>query len=148
MAKENSAGLPVSLSNTGGLKTVTGGSFPAAIWTKYMKAALRGQPVEQLPAPPSSINDRLDCASLTASNGGLPPLGCPNAGSTDFTNKPVGEAPNGDVFGTPGVTAAPVPTGDGAPKQVPSARPSKSPSKAPSKAPVTGNGDGPPSVAG
>ena len=148
MAKENSAGLPVSLSNTGGLKTVTGGSFPAAIWTKYMKAALRGQPVEQLPAPPSSINDRLDCASLTASNGGLPPLGCPNAGSTDFTNEPVGEAPNGDVFGTPGVTAAPVPTGDGAPKQVPSARPSKSPSKAPSKAPVTGNGDGPPSVAG
>ncbi len=148
MAKENSAGLPVSLSGTGGLHTVTGGSFPAAIWTKYMKAALKGQPIVQLPAPPASINDRLDCLALAQANGGLPPLGCPNAGANEFAPEPTGEAPNGDVFGTPNSTVAPVPPGDGAPKQVPSSRPTKTPSKSPTKAPANGNGDGPPSVAG
>ncbi len=152
MAKENDAGLPVSLSTTGGLRTVTGGSFPAAIWTKYMKAALRGQPIVELPGPPASIKDRLDCVALADANGGLPPLGCANADGTEFSPEPIGEAPNGDVFGNPGASVAPVPLGDGAPKQVPSSRPSKSPSKSPgkspSKAPVAGNGDGAPSVAG
>ena len=148
MAKENASGLPVSLSGTGGLRTVTGGSFPAAIWTKYMKAALKGQPVVPLPEPPSSINDRLDCVALTDANGGLPPLGCANADANEFSPEPIGEAPNGDVFGNPSTTVAPVPLGDAAPKQVPTTRPSRSPSKTPSKAPVKGDGDGPPSVAG
>lgn len=152
MAKENSSGVPVSLSGTGGLRTVTGGSFPAAIWTKYMRAALKGQPVMPLPAPPASINDRLDCVALADANGGVPPLGCANHDATEFSPEPIGEAPNGDVFGDPSSTVAPVPPGDGAPKQVPESRPSKSPTKSPGKspgkAPVSGNGDGPPSVAG
>ena len=159
MAKENEAGLPVTLSNTGGLRTVTGGSFPAAIWTKYMKAALRGQPIAELPPPPSSINDRLDCTALADANGGLPPLGCANADGTEFSNEPIGEAPNGDVFGSPEASTGPG-AGDGAPNQVPTVRPSKTPSRTPSsapsrtpskppaKAPGSGNGDGPPSVAG
>jgi len=40
-AKEDANGKPISLRGTGGLSTVTGGSFPARIWTAFMKAALK-----------------------------------------------------------------------------------------------------------
>ena len=40
-----------SLNGIGGLNSVTGGSFPARIWSAYMKAALKGQPVLEFPAP-------------------------------------------------------------------------------------------------
>lgn len=40
-----------SLNGIGGLNSVTGGSFPARIWNAYMKAALKGQPVLEFPAP-------------------------------------------------------------------------------------------------
>lgn len=40
-----------SLRGTGGLKTVTGGSFPARIWTAYMKGALKGEPLLDFPEP-------------------------------------------------------------------------------------------------
>jgi membrane peptidoglycan carboxypeptidase len=40
-----------SLRGTGGLKTVTGGSFPARIWTAYMKGALKGEPILDFPEP-------------------------------------------------------------------------------------------------
>jgi membrane carboxypeptidase/penicillin-binding protein len=33
------------------LTSVTGGSFPARIWTAFMKGALKGQPVMDFPAP-------------------------------------------------------------------------------------------------
>ncbi len=32
-------------------REITGGSFPVRVWTKYMKAALDGVEVEQLPEP-------------------------------------------------------------------------------------------------
>ena len=40
-----------SLNGIGGLTSVTGGSFPARIWTAFMKGALRGEPVMEFPAP-------------------------------------------------------------------------------------------------
>ena len=40
-----------SLKGVGGLATVTGGSFPARIWTAFMKGALKGEPVLDFPAP-------------------------------------------------------------------------------------------------
>jgi membrane peptidoglycan carboxypeptidase len=40
-----------SLNGIGGLTSVTGGSFPARIWTAFMKGALRGEPIMQFPAP-------------------------------------------------------------------------------------------------
>ena len=40
-----------SLNGIGGLTSVTGGSFPARIWTAFMKGALKGQPVLDFPAP-------------------------------------------------------------------------------------------------
>ena len=40
-----------SLNGIGGLTSVTGGSFPARIWTSFMKGALRDEPVLDFPAP-------------------------------------------------------------------------------------------------
>lgn len=40
-----------SLNGIGGLTSVTGGSFPARIWTAFMRGALRGEPVLSFPAP-------------------------------------------------------------------------------------------------
>ncbi len=40
-----------TLNGIGGLTSVTGGTFPARIWTAFMKGALKGQPVMDFPAP-------------------------------------------------------------------------------------------------
>ncbi|CAB4946138.1 unannotated protein [freshwater metagenome] len=40
-----------SLKGIGGMTSVTGGSFPARIWTAFMKGALKGEPVMSFPAP-------------------------------------------------------------------------------------------------
>ena len=40
-----------TLNGIGGMTSVTGGSFPARIWTQFMKGALRGEPVMSFPAP-------------------------------------------------------------------------------------------------
>ena len=40
-----------SLNGIGGLNSVTGGTFPARIWTAFMKGALKGQEVLNFPAP-------------------------------------------------------------------------------------------------
>ena len=42
-----------SLNGIGGMTSVTGGSFPARIWTQFMKGALKGEPVMDFPAPAS-----------------------------------------------------------------------------------------------
>ena len=40
-----------SLNGIGGLTSVTGGTFPARIWTTFMKGALKGQEIIEFPAP-------------------------------------------------------------------------------------------------
>lgn len=40
-----------SLNGIGGLTSVTGGTFPAKIWTAFMKGALKGEPIMSFPAP-------------------------------------------------------------------------------------------------
>ena len=40
-----------SLNGIGGLTSLTGGTFPAKIWTAFMKGALKGEPVMEFPAP-------------------------------------------------------------------------------------------------
>ena len=40
-----------TLNGIGGLTSVTGGSFPARIWTAFMKGALKGEPKMTFPAP-------------------------------------------------------------------------------------------------
>ena len=158
MAKEIK-GLPVSMSGTGGLKTVTGGSFPAAMWTAYMKGALAGTPVSAFPPAPDSINDRWNCADLSASNGGTPPLGCPGAASMEFAPGGIGEAGNPDGITIPGSTTVIPNIGDGAPtinkpskaSKLPTvvSTPTPTPTKTKgTKTPTQSGGDGAPGRAG
>ena len=74
MAKEDAGGTPQSLSGTGGLKTVTGGSFPAAMWTAFMKGALAGQPKQKFPEPPDGVRLPKNCPKDPLAD---IPTGCP-----------------------------------------------------------------------
>jgi membrane peptidoglycan carboxypeptidase len=53
--KDGPDGQPTTLSGTGDMETVTGGSFPARIWTAYMKGALDGIPVTKFAPLPSGV---------------------------------------------------------------------------------------------
>ena len=62
-----------TLNGIGGLTSVTGGSFPARIWTAFMKGALKDEPVMDFPAP-SNI-------------GGLDPIVMTSGGKQSMKNK-------------------------------------------------------------
>jgi membrane peptidoglycan carboxypeptidase len=62
-----------SLNGIGGLNSVTGGTFPARIWTAFMKGALKDQPVMEFPAP--------------ANIGGLDPIVMTSGGKQSMKKK-------------------------------------------------------------
>ena len=51
--KDGPDGKPMTLSGTGGMDSVTGGSYPARIFTAYMKGALKDSPVQKFAGLPS-----------------------------------------------------------------------------------------------
>jgi membrane peptidoglycan carboxypeptidase len=51
--KDGPDGQPMTLSGTGGMNSVTGGSYPARIFTAYMKGALKDLPVQKFAGLPS-----------------------------------------------------------------------------------------------
>lgn len=51
--KDGPDGQPMTLSGTGGMRSVTGGSYPARIFTQYMKGALKDLPVQEFAGLPS-----------------------------------------------------------------------------------------------
>ncbi len=55
LIKDGPDGQPMTLSGTGGMVKVYGASFPTRIWTAFMKGALAGTPVSQLPPLPSGV---------------------------------------------------------------------------------------------
>lgn len=57
LTKDGKDGQPITLSGTGGLATVTGGSFPGRIWTEFMKGALKGLSVEKFNGLPAGQPD-------------------------------------------------------------------------------------------
>lgn len=77
MAKEDPSGLPISMSGTGGLDTVTGGSFPAAIWTAFMRDALKDEPVAEFASPPASALLPVECPEFIEVDLDDIPTGCP-----------------------------------------------------------------------
>ena len=77
MAKENAAGMPISMSGTGGLSTVTGGSFPAAIWSAFMADALKNEPIIEFVAPPESALVPVECPEFIEADLEDIPYGCP-----------------------------------------------------------------------
>lgn len=94
MTKENKDGIPVSLYGTGGREMVTGGSFPAAIWTGFMKGALKKDKVLDFPDPPRTALRGMDCPTVLPPDMQEPPLGCPTPEiQTEFGPDPTdGEA--------------------------------------------------------
>ncbi len=52
LTKDDANGQPMTLSGTGGMKTVYGASFPARIWTEFMKGALSETPISKFPKLP------------------------------------------------------------------------------------------------
>ena len=128
LTKDGADGLPVSLSGVGGLSTVTGGSFPAAIFTAFMKGALDGQPVQQFTEPSS-----LPTASPTPTESpteSVTPTETPTVEPTPTDTPTVEPTPTETptVEPTPTVTDTPTPTtdpsgGGGTPGATPAASP-------------------------
>jgi membrane peptidoglycan carboxypeptidase len=77
MAKEDSSGMPISMSGTGGLQTVTGGSFPAAIWTAFMRDALKNDPIVEFVPPPADALVPIECPDFIEADLEDIPFGCP-----------------------------------------------------------------------
>lgn len=103
MAKESPDGTPISMAGTGGLSTVTGGSFPAAIWTAFMDAALAGAPVEGFPDPPGVVLEPPDCPTVVSEPLESVQPGCPTPiVAPEFTNDPA------DIVPVDPATEAPV----------------------------------------
>ncbi len=84
-AKEDANGKPITLKGTGGLSTVTGGSFPARIWTAFMRAALRHVKVENFhfpvnvlptqtptPTPPVTVTDTATDSATVPGDAAVP----------------------------------------------------------------------------
>ncbi len=123
MAKEDSSGMPISMSGTGGLSTVTGGSFPAAIWSAFMIDALKKEPVIDFPAPPDSALTPVECPDFIETDLEELPYGCPipevvnefgpeNTGSDPAIVDPTPTAAPTDEFGPePAPTDQPIDEG-------------------------------------
>ena len=84
MAKDDASKLPGSLSGTGGMAKVTGGSFPTAIWTAFMSQALASQPVAQFPAPAPGLVFGSRCPQTIPTDGSALPVGCPTPTAMNF----------------------------------------------------------------
>jgi membrane peptidoglycan carboxypeptidase len=99
-----------NLHGIGGLTSVTGGSFPARIWTAYMRGALKGQKILQFP-PPVHISGTLPTPVAVIVNGlpttepipGTTPTPTPTPTDTLLT-------PPVTPPGTPSLTPTPTPT--------------------------------------
>jgi membrane peptidoglycan carboxypeptidase len=89
MVKQNEKGEPISLAGTGGLKSVTGGSFPALMWTYFMREASKDLPKLDFPPPPGVLPINT-----------APPI----------TNPEDETLPENSVAPTPIVTPTPIPT--------------------------------------
>ena len=83
LVKDGPGGQPISLSGTGGLSTVTGGSFPARIWTAYMKGALQGLPITNFAPLPTGVPNGAK-PTATPSESALPlPTDVPSASPSE-----------------------------------------------------------------
>jgi membrane peptidoglycan carboxypeptidase len=118
---------------------ITGGTYPARIWTAYMKRALEGSKVVPFPEP-AGVNRDADPPPPTtkappARTQAPPPPPEPEPEETTTTT----EAPPPTTSAPPETTSAPPPPTTTAPEPPPTPTPEPTPSKTKS----TGNGKGP-----
>jgi membrane peptidoglycan carboxypeptidase len=108
MAKEDSSGMPISMSGTGGLQTVTGGSFPAAIWTAFMRDALKNDPIVEFVPPPADALVPIECPDFIEADLEDIPFGCPVPEIINEFGPEEGMGSGPDPFETEPVDPAPV----------------------------------------
>ncbi|MDO8307557.1 MAG: transglycosylase domain-containing protein [Actinomycetota bacterium] len=131
MAKEDADGTPISMAGTGGLETVTGGSFPAAIWTAFMSAALDGLPAEDFAEPPGGRVEPVDCPDSIATESEEVPEGCPTPTLIpEFEPDPTATLPI-DPQSPPAIIPSQSPDPGLFPSESPSATPEPSPEPTP-----------------
>jgi hypothetical protein len=82
LVKDGPDGQPVSLAGTGGMDSVTGGSFPAQIWTAYMTGALDGTDVVDF-TDPYATSTPTDTFSPSVTSSSPTPSVSPSASPTD-----------------------------------------------------------------
>ena len=70
-----------SLNGIGGITSVTGGSFPARIWTEFMKGALKDEPVMEFP-PPAGIGTDQPQSTPTQTTSTMVPTPSPSTATT------------------------------------------------------------------
>jgi len=124
LVKDGPDGLPVSLAGTGGLDTVTGGSFPARIWTAFMAGALEGQEVVGFADPFAS--DGTPSPSPTES-----PTDSPSPTPTESPTDSPSPTPTESPTESPSPTDSPSPTPTESPTDSPSPTPTESPTEPP-----------------
>jgi len=103
LVKDGPNGDPISLSGTGGMASVYGGSFPARIWTAYMQGALTGLPVSQLPPLPPNVSSGYSASPSASASSASPTTSAkprPSAsGTSSATSQPSVSVPglSGDI---------------------------------------------------
>ncbi|KJY34428.1 transglycosylase domain-containing protein [Streptomyces sp. NRRL S-495] len=130
-------GAQVSLSGTGGLDGAAGGQYPAQIWTAYMKAALKGQPVSDFPAPAGA--DDSGRGGWGSSGAGASPS--PSGGASSAPATPDGSATSSGEPSPPagqGGTGGSGGSGGSGAGSEPTATPSGGPTTAPQPTGGTG----------
>ena len=109
MVKSDKQGNMVTLEGTGGLSSVTGGSFPAQIWTGYMRGALEGEPVETFEMPGEWISGGgTGGTSPSATTGAATPS--PTQSATEEPSPPSQEPTTGAPTTHPPATQPPATT--------------------------------------
>lgn len=118
MARSDKAGNSVTLSGTGGMSSVTGGSFPARIWTSYMSGALSGESVEQFTDPDGMSNDwgrGYQSPSPSTASPSTTASRRPSRSATSSATTPSGSSPSGSGSAsgttTPGASSSPSSSG-------------------------------------
>lgn len=101
--KDGADGKPVSLSGVGGMNSVTGGSFPARIWTAFMRGALEGTPVSEFVRPMN-----LPTATPTPTES---PSVSPTPTTSPSTSPTATPSPTSSPSSSPTPTSTPTPTG-------------------------------------
>ncbi len=110
LVKDGADGLPMTLSGVGGLSTVTGGSFPARIWTAFMKGALKGSPVQQF-VEPSNLPTASPSPSLSPTVSPTPtPTVSPTVSPSTSPTPTPSDTPTPTATPTPSVTPTPTAT--------------------------------------
>ncbi len=130
MYRADDKGTELEMKGLPGIGDITGGSYPARIWTAYMKSALEGTDVVPFPTP-AHINKGADPA---------PPTTAPPPPSTTTSAPPstTTSAPPTTTSAPPSPTQSPTPTkpGNGTGKPSPTGTVSPTPTATASAAPA------------